>query len=289
MPKEIENFRRYRQKMNQRLLSKENEADIIKRVYALDTYSYQNKNWGLTTKIKEMLGLVSSMVLRCDDCVKYHLEKCFELSCAKDEIMDIFGIANVVGGSIVIPHTRRALEYWELLEMQRPDPNPFSLQIKQQYYTEALAELESLFDQIEHSISRMSTMIEVLKNKIPYFYWVGFYLFDGEKLVIGPYQGTHGCIRINLGVGVCGRAAAQRKTIIVDDIQAINEQKTPKGEAMHITCDPRCKSEIVIPILKNQKLLGVFDVDSRIKNSFNHIDQKFLEKIIDRLDVLTIH
>jgi AhpD family alkylhydroperoxidase len=69
----------------------------------------------LSKKTKEMLGLVASMVLRCDDCIKYHLGKCFELEMTTEEIYEIFSVANIVGGTIVIPHTRRAAEYWELL------------------------------------------------------------------------------------------------------------------------------------------------------------------------------
>jgi AhpD family alkylhydroperoxidase len=69
----------------------------------------------LSIKVKEMMGLVSSMVLRCDDCVKYHLEKCFEQGVTTEELFEIFAVANLVGGTIVIPHTRRALEYWEAL------------------------------------------------------------------------------------------------------------------------------------------------------------------------------
>ena len=104
-------FQAYRAKMNERILSKNNL--VIKRLFNLDTNTYSEG--ALPTRTKEMLGLVSSMVLRCDDCVKYHLEKCFEQSITTDEIMEIFAVANIVGGTIVIPHTRRALEYWETL------------------------------------------------------------------------------------------------------------------------------------------------------------------------------
>ena len=108
----IDEFRSYREKMNERLLAQDNK--VIKRIFNLDTNSYLDG--ALPARVKEMLGLVSSMVLRCDDCVKYHLEKCFEQDLSTPEIMEIFAIANLVGGTIVIPHTRRALEYWEELE-----------------------------------------------------------------------------------------------------------------------------------------------------------------------------
>lgn len=114
MSDQINEFRSYRKKMNKRLLDTDNL--VIKRFFNLDTNAYIDG--ALSSREKEMLGLVSSMVLRCDDCIKYHLEKCMELGLKKTEIVEIFAVANLVGGSIVIPHTRRALEYWEELEKE---------------------------------------------------------------------------------------------------------------------------------------------------------------------------
>jgi AhpD family alkylhydroperoxidase len=107
----VEEFNSYRTKMNEKILG---EGNInIKRLYALDTSTYQEG--ALNVKTKEMLGLISSMVLRCDDCIKYHLGKCYEEGVTTAELFEIFSVANLVGGTIVIPHTRRALEYWEEL------------------------------------------------------------------------------------------------------------------------------------------------------------------------------
>jgi AhpD family alkylhydroperoxidase len=106
-----EEFNAYRSKMNEKILASDNK--VMKRIYSLDTLTY--KEGALSTKVKEMLGLATSMVLRCDDCIKYHLEKCHEQGVTTDEIFEIFGVANLVGGTIVIPHTRRAVEYWEEL------------------------------------------------------------------------------------------------------------------------------------------------------------------------------
>lgn len=108
----IQEFNSYRTKMNNVILSKNNL--VMKRLWNLDTNTYEDG--ALNKKTKEMLGLVASMVLRCDDCIKYHLGKCFELAVNTEEIYEIFAIANIVGGTIVIPHTRRAAEYWEALE-----------------------------------------------------------------------------------------------------------------------------------------------------------------------------
>jgi len=110
----IDNFNSYRAKMNEKILASDNK--VMKRIYSVDTLTYQEG--ALSTKTKEMLGLVSSMVLRCDDCVKYHLGKCYDLGVTTAEVFEIFSVANLVGGTIVIPHTRRAVEYWEELQNQ---------------------------------------------------------------------------------------------------------------------------------------------------------------------------
>lgn len=112
MPDLINEFNEYRQKTNDLILSKNNL--VIKRLYNLDTNTYEEGALG--KKTKEMLGLVASMVLRCDDCIKYHLGKSHELGVTTDEMYEIFAVANIVGGTIVIPHTRRAAEYWEELQ-----------------------------------------------------------------------------------------------------------------------------------------------------------------------------
>lgn len=113
MSKSVKEFNEYRQMMNERLLSAENNK-IIRRIFNLDTNTYMEG--ALDVRTKELLGLVASMVLRCDDCISYHLQKCHENKVSTAEIMEVFGIANLVGGTIVIPHTRRALEFWEELQ-----------------------------------------------------------------------------------------------------------------------------------------------------------------------------
>lgn len=114
MGKLINDFNAYREKMNEKILAADNK--VMKRIYSIDTLTYQDG--ALSAKTKEMLGLATSMVLRCDDCVKYHLGKCHELGVTTAEVFEIFSVANLVGGTIVIPHTRRAVEYWEELTEQ---------------------------------------------------------------------------------------------------------------------------------------------------------------------------
>lgn len=112
MKNQVEEFNEYRQKMNEKLLGDNNK--IIKRIFNLDTNAYAEG--ALDVKTKELLGLVASAVLRCDDCIKYHLETCFKIGLSKEEIMEALSIATLVGGTIVVPHLRRAYEYWEELE-----------------------------------------------------------------------------------------------------------------------------------------------------------------------------
>lgn len=111
----LNDFRSYRKTMNEKLLATDNK--VLKRIFNLDTNTYLDG--ALPARIKEMLGLVSSMVLRCDDCVRYHLEKCHEQGVRDEELYEIFAVANIVGGTIVIPHARRALEYWEELKKEK--------------------------------------------------------------------------------------------------------------------------------------------------------------------------
>ncbi|MCC9165379.1 carboxymuconolactone decarboxylase family protein [Pontibacter harenae] len=110
----IEEFNDYRMRMNERIMTYDNK--VIKRFFNLDTNTYMEG--ALDVKTKEMLGLVASMVLRCDDCIKYHLGKCHEEGVNDEQIFEVFSIANLIGGSIVIPHFRRAVEYWEELKNQ---------------------------------------------------------------------------------------------------------------------------------------------------------------------------
>jgi AhpD family alkylhydroperoxidase len=112
MSNKVQEFNDYRQKMNDKLLSDDNK--VIKRIFNLDTNAF--KEGHLPTKTKELLGLVASAVLRCDDCIQYHLETAYKNDVSKEEMMETMSIATLVGGTIVIPHLRRAYEFWETLE-----------------------------------------------------------------------------------------------------------------------------------------------------------------------------
>lgn len=107
----VEEFNAYRSKMNERILN--DDQKIIKRIFNLDTNAFAQG--ALDVKTKELLGLVASAVLRCDDCVRYHLEGAKKAGCTAEEVTETLGIATLIGGTIVIPHLRRAYEYWDAL------------------------------------------------------------------------------------------------------------------------------------------------------------------------------
>ena len=112
MDEKVKEFREYRERMNEKILAADNK--VLKRLFNIDTNTYTDG--ALPAKVKEMLGLATSMVLRCDDCIKYHLERCHEQGVTTEELFEVFAVADVVGGTIVIPHLRRAVEYWERLQ-----------------------------------------------------------------------------------------------------------------------------------------------------------------------------
>jgi AhpD family alkylhydroperoxidase len=112
MGEKLDEFNEYRSKMNERILSVDNK--VVKRIFNVDTNAYTEG--ALPVKTKELMGLVASMVLRCDDCIKYHLLKCKEINVTEEELFEVFGIATLVGGTIVVPHLRRAVEFWDDLQ-----------------------------------------------------------------------------------------------------------------------------------------------------------------------------
>lgn len=127
-------------------------------------------------------------------------------------------------------------------------------------------------------ISLMATINSVLANRFEHFFWTGFYRVCGDRLIVGPYIGTLGCLQIEIGRGVCGTAAQKRATVIVPDVHQFPG---------HIACDPRSKSEIVVPVFgPEHELIAVLDVDSDQLNSFDAVDQQGLERIVSLFEQL---
>jgi GAF domain-containing protein len=150
---------------------------------------------------------------------------------------------------------------------------------KKENYDILLTNLEYFLSKDDHNITTYANLSAYLDYFLDDINWVGFYLFDGNELYLGPFQGLVACTKIKLGVGVCGTSAQTRKTVVVEDVHQFEG---------HIACDSNSNSEIVVPIIKNGELIGVLDIDSPIKNRFDHIDQLYLEEVIEKLvDILT--
>ncbi|MAZ32542.1 MAG: diguanylate phosphodiesterase [Thalassospira sp.] len=149
---------------------------------------------------------------------------------------------------------------------------------KQALYQEAEKELISITEGEKNVTALMATVSCILAQKFDYYFWTGFYIVDPEKeneLVVGPYQGTLGCLRIPFGRGVCGTAAATLETQLVEDVHAFPG---------HIACDSRSNSEIVVPVLNAQgQLIAVLDVDSVDIGSFDETDRVALETLMQRI------
>ena len=147
---------------------------------------------------------------------------------------------------------------------------------KAQAYQELREELRVVLEDESDWVAGMATAVCELHHRFSYFHWTGFYrVVAPELLVIGPYQGGHGCLRIPFSRGVCGACATRRETILVDDVHAF---------AGHIACSTTTQSEIVVPVIApNSNLLAVFDVDSDRPAAFSHVDRFGLERIMEDL------
>lgn len=143
---------------------------------------------------------------------------------------------------------------------------------RSEQFEAVLAQLEALIKDEPSAIANLANASALLKHALPDTNWAGFYLFDGKELVLGPFQGLPACIRIPLSRGVCGTAAAERRTLVVGDVHAFPG---------HIACDAASNSEIVVPLLKNGRLLGVLDIDSPLKDRFDDEERRFLERFAE--------
>lgn len=135
---------------------------------------------------------------------------------------------------------------------------------------ELYLEAESLIKGVSHFTANLANLSSLIYNSLPDVNWAGFYLLEGDKLVLGPFQGKPACIEIPLGKGVCGTAAKEDRTLVVDDVTSF------KG---HIACDFASRSEIVIPLHGNSGVAGVIDIDSSSFSRFSENDREELEKL----------
>ena len=146
--------------------------------------------------------------------------------------------------------------------------------MKKTNYNELIQEIIALIEDIPHPIANYANIAAALWQAMDGINWAGFYLLEANKLILGPFQGKPACVSIDVGKGVCGTAVSEGKSMVVPDVHAFPG---------HIACDADSRSEIVIPMIKNGKTLGVLDIDSPILDRFDENDQVNLEKIVELL------
>ena len=142
---------------------------------------------------------------------------------------------------------------------------------KELLYQTINEQLSYLLEGEPNVLANLSNASALLKTSFPNTVFAGFYLFDGNELILGPFQGGVSCVRIALGKGVCGESAASRQTVIVGDV---------KTYPNYISCDSSARSEIVVPMVKEGRLLGVLDLDSSLVDDYGELDQKYLEEFV---------
>ncbi|QNK64463.1 GAF domain-containing protein [Pedobacter sp. PAMC26386] len=146
---------------------------------------------------------------------------------------------------------------------------------KEEQYRSLIPQIEALLSGEDDLIANLANITAALKEQFGWL-WVGFYLVKEEELVLGPFQGPVACTRIRLGKGVCGKAWQDAKTIIVDDVEEFPG---------HIACSSSSRSEIVLPLLKNNIVVGVLDVDSTNLSEFDEMDEVYLSRVIDLISL----
>ena len=145
---------------------------------------------------------------------------------------------------------------------------------KESLYQTVNEQLSYLLEGEPNVLANLSNASALLKTSFPNTVFAGFYLFDGNELILGPFQGGVSCVRIALGKGVCGESAASRQTVIVGDV---------KTYPNYISCDSSARSEIVVPMVKEGRLLGVLDIDSSLVDDYDDLDLKYLEEFVSIL------
>lgn len=145
---------------------------------------------------------------------------------------------------------------------------------KRALYEQIAREAAALVDGESDAIANFANIAALLYHSLPDVNWAGFYLLKGDTLIVGPFQGLPACVRIPIGKGVCGTAATQRQTIVVPDVD---------GFPGHIACDSASRSEIVVPMIKDEVLLGVLDIDSPVLSRFDDADRAGLERVVEAL------
>ncbi|AKS39256.1 histidine kinase [Anoxybacillus gonensis] len=145
---------------------------------------------------------------------------------------------------------------------------------REENYALVIDQLRALISDEKNVVANLANASALLNYFLHDINWVGFYITEGNELVLGPFQGLPACVRIPFGKGVCGTAAAEKRTVRVADVH------TFPG---HIACDAASQSEIVVPMIKDGRVIGVLDIDSPIKNRFDEVDEQYLQQFVETL------
>jgi L-methionine (R)-S-oxide reductase len=157
------------------------------------------------------------------------------------------------------------------------DFNKFGTLTKEEKYKTVIPQIISLIKGENNKLANLANIVSVLKYTFGYYLWVGFYFIDENnksELVLGPFQGKVACTRLRIGKGVCGTSVERKKTLVVEDVSKFSG---------HIACDTESKSEIVIPVIKNEKVEAVLDIDSGSLAAFDETDKKYLEELVNNI------
>lgn len=263
METKLEQFNKKRDMLNG-ILSKHMGRNM-KQFMDLDWRTYSGG--AVPEKYKELMGLVASLVLRCDDCINYHISQCLKLGVTDEEFEETLAIGLIVGGSITIPHIRRAVEVWD------EETNP-----KIRLFAQLDVQTDEILKGDNTPTEKLQSICNLMVDNVSCYDWFGFYMTDSvddKMLVLGPFTGEptdH--VRIPFGKGICGQAAQTGSTFLVDDVAKENN---------YLSCSINVKSEIVVPIIKNGKVIGELDIDSHKAGAFDLYDKMFLESICNKL------
>jgi GAF domain-containing protein len=151
---------------------------------------------------------------------------------------------------------------------------PATYASKREHYADLVSQARGLLADERDLIANAANFGALVFHSLPDLNWAGFYLFDGTELVVGPFQGKPACVRIALGRGVCGTAASKRQSFVVPNVHEF---------ADHIACDSASNAEVVVPMIRNDEVLGVLDIDSPVFGRFDDEDRKGLERVVETL------
>jgi L-methionine (R)-S-oxide reductase len=255
----FDDFTETRGKLNETVLK---HADtVIKRIYSLDAVAFRDEG-ALGLAAKELIALACSLALRCDDCVTWHLGRCRDLGVDTDRVVEALSTACLVGGTITIPHLRRAMAMWDGIAPGPRNPD----------HEGVIRELVEISSSGGTPSGILQDACATIRGRLDGYDWAGFYLADpggGRLLRLGPFSGEpteH--VAIEFGSGICGQAAETERTFMIADVRA---------EENYLSCSPSVISEAVVPVRWRGRLVGELDIDSHRASAFTGADRRFLE------------